>query len=855
MASWPESPANLFFVLEMLISSLRCFVMCIGALGAFSSGVIAKAVDPPEPKTASEIYWSLQKLNTLGRVLYMAAHPDDENTSLIAYLSLGRQYDAGYLSLTRGDGGQNLIGPELREQLGVIRTQELIEARGVDRGRQFFSRAVDFGYSKTAEETFRIWDREAILADTVWVIRNFQPDVIVTRFNPEDGYTHGHHTASAILAVEAFEAAADPAKFPEQLEFVEPWQVKRVVWNTSSWFFRRSGQQFDENDYVELEVGGYSPLLGRSYNEIASVSRSMHRSQGFGTRTDRGSRREYFKVLVGEEMASDLLDGVDTSWNRVEGGRLVQNRVDSIIADFDLRNPANSVPQLIELKGALASIVQSDWVKRKSEEVDAIIVDCLGLDMRMVADVPYVAAGQKIEVTLEALNRTQVRTKLESLRFNFAEEIVGSGKVLGFNEGIQMLTTVKIPSSMPLPQPYWLERKGTLGMFSVSEQSLIGKAENDPHFYGIASLLVEGEEIELKLPLVFREVDPAFGERIKPVVQLPLVSISFVSSVSLFPNYEPREVTVEVSSLQGTASGQLKLDLPSDWDVTPREISVDPIAEGSSKLFTFLVTPIERSEQAEIQAKLSRGDEIFSTSVTRIKYEHIREQTIFEPASTEAISLKVEKAGQRIGYIPGAGDSVADSLREIGYEVVELNPKSIDAARLEGFDSVVLGIRAYNTVEGIGSVMDALYAFVETGGTVVVQYNTSHRLNLQNIAPFPLSLSRDRVTDEFAAVEVLAPDHPVLNFPNKIEKGDFDGWVQERGLYFPNEWSDAFTPILSLADPGEPASEGSLLVAQHGDGYFVYTGLSWFRQLPAGVPGAYRIFANLVSLGHEVEKR
>lgn len=828
--------------------SLVCILMIVGA---FFSHAAAKPVSPPEPATGSEILWSLQKLDTLGRVLYVAAHPDDENTRLISYLSLGRKYDTAYLSLTRGDGGQNLIGPELRDQLGVIRTQELLEARRIDGGLQFFSRAKDFGYSKTATETFAIWDREQVLADTVWVVRQFQPDVIVTRFSPIPSSTHGHHTASAILALEAFEAAADASRFPEQLPYVEPWQAKRVVWNTSRW----QGADSGAGDGATIDVGGYDPLLGKSYNEIASASRSMHLSQGFGTRIDRGSRLESFQLLAGDAFQTDLFNGVDTSWRRVEDSDTIRSAVAKLIANFAVGNPAASVPALLELRERLESLGDSPWIERKRAELDGIVLACMGMDMRLVNTGPYVRNGDTLNLELELINRSSIDARLLSVSLPFAGFSQKASVDLPLNAPVSYAVKAKVPDAAPLPQPYWLASAGTLGMFDVKDLLLIGKDENDSAFLALAEIEVRGSVLSVELPLVYREVDPAKGESIRPVLNLPAAAVSFATPVSLFPNFESKELVVSVAALLSPAEGRLSLELPNGWSAEPSFYDVDTIPRNEERSYVFRVTPRAQSEEVVLKARLSTPQQVFDQSLARIHYEHIREQTVFSLASTRAVSLEVARAGDRVGYLPGAGDSVADSIREIGFDVHQLPVEGFRAADLEGLDTVVVGIRAFNTLDGIGAIMEELFSFAAEGGTVIVQYNTSHRLKSATLAPYSISLSRNRVTDETAEVRVIAPNHPVMTVPNQIGPADFSGWTQERGLYFPSSWDSAFQPIFSMSDPGERASEGSLLVAKYGKGYFVYTGISWFRQLPAGVPGAYRIFANLLSLGHASENR
>src|SRR3954454_6799849 len=334
------------------------------AAAILAAASMANSADAPpllsqEQMNASEIQLALEKFSVLGRVLYIAAHPDDENTNLMAFWSNGSLYDAAYLSVTRGDGGQNLIGPELGERLGVIRTEELLEARRIDHGKQFFTRAIDFGFSKTADETMRIWDHDKILADVVWVIRKFRPDVIVTRFSPEDQLPHGHHTASAILAHEAFAAAADPNRFPEQLAFVKPWRPTRLVWNTSPFFFSNRHLPFDPTGLTVLEAGGYNSLLGKAYTEIAAASLSMHKSQGVGSPPRRGARKEYFKLLEGRPMTESLFDGIDTTWARVPNSGSLANEIRQIISTFNAADPAASVPKLLDLRKALAANIPS----------------------------------------------------------------------------------------------------------------------------------------------------------------------------------------------------------------------------------------------------------------------------------------------------------------------------------------------------------------------------------------------------------------------------------------------------------------------------------------------------------------
>src|SRR5262249_1771181 len=374
----PGSP-----MLHVTHRTITHYRSAVAAIATFAIMCMANAADAqpllsPEQINATEIQLALQKLNVLGRVLYVAAHPDDENTNLMALWANGSLYDSAYLSITRGDGGQNLLGPELGERLGVIRTEELLDARRVDHGKQFFTRAIDFGFSMTADETLRIWDHDKILADVVWVIRNFRPDVVVTRFSPEDQLTHGHHTASAILAQEAFVAASDSNRFPDQLAFVKPWKPTRLVWNTSPFFFKNRNLPLDATGLTVLEAGDYNPLLGKAYTEIAAASLSMHKSQGVGSPPRRGARKEYFKLLQGQPMTSSIFEGVDTSWSRVPNSEPIATEIHQIILKFNPADPAASVPDLLKLRQAMSGIKDESWIPEKKADLDKIIAACLG---------------------------------------------------------------------------------------------------------------------------------------------------------------------------------------------------------------------------------------------------------------------------------------------------------------------------------------------------------------------------------------------------------------------------------------------------------------------------------------------
>ena len=803
----------------------------------------------PEATSGGEIQLALQKLNVLGRVLYIAAHPDDENTNLMAFWANGSLYETAYLSITRGDGGQNLIGPELRERLGVIRTEELLAARRLDHAQQFFSRAVDFGFSKTAEETLRIWDHEKILSDVVWVIRKFRPDVIVTRFSPEDHLTHGHHTASAILAEEAFAAASYPNRFPEQLALVKPWRPTRLVWNTSPFFFTNRNLPFDPTGLTILEAGGYNPLLGKAYTEIAAASVSMHKSQGVGRPPLRGARKEYFKPLEGKPMTSALFDGVDTNWSRVANSEPVAAKIRQIISDFHPADPAASIAELLELRQALSELKDGDWVPEKKAELDQIIAACLGLHVEASTTNATITPGQTADIKLEAINRCNIPVTLQEVRFPLSGDSTRIDKALPPDELIAKNVSCKIPENTPYSQPYWLRQPGTLGTFAVDDQKLIGLPENPPHLPIEITLQLNGQELRYVVDTRYRTVDPVAGELRQSLVIAPPVFTDFANPVLMFATNQPKSVSVRVIASTGPVKGQLKLTAPDGWHVDPAAVQIDLKGANAETVAAFTVKPPEQDSEGTLRAIASIEGREYSFGHVRISYPHIGVHILMPRAEVTVVRADIRKKGERIGYIPGAGDDVPESLQQIGYTVKMLSDADITAKNLAQFSAVVLGIRAYNTDDRISTWLPELFTYVKNGGVAIAQYNTTADLKTKEMAPYPLEISRDRVTDENAEVRILVPNHPLVTTPNKITSKDFDGWVQERGLYFPNKWDAAWTPILSCNDPNEKPLDGGLLVAKSGKGFFIYTSYSWFRQLPAGVPGAYRLFANMVSLG------
>jgi LmbE family N-acetylglucosaminyl deacetylase len=806
--------------------------------------VYAQAYSQPDMiRSSGDLQIAIQKLNILGSILLVAAHPDDENTAALAYFSKARKYRSAYLAMTRGDGGQNLIGPEKGAEIGIIRTQELLEARKIDGAEQFFTRAIDFGYSKTPKETFEFWGKDQILADVVWIIRKFRPDVIISRFPPGRSAGHGHHTAAGILIVEAFDAAADPNKFPEQLIYVRPWRAKRIVWN--SWRMDRN----EIGSSVRINIGKYEPLLGKSYSEISAESRSMHKSQGFGSEGERGNRYDNFLLVNGVPMMDDILDGIDTSWKRVPGGRTVGIILSSVIAAFDPDNPARSIPGFLEAHKELKKLGNSYWVDLKRKELLRVIQSSAGLWMETIADDFAASPGGEIRVRTTLVNRSDHPLTIQTIRFPGITPDSNENRILINNEPVRIDKILRLPDNFPVSQPFWLKEASAKGIFSIRDQNLVGVAENPPSIQADITLISSGELLEYSVPLLFRWEDRVDGELYRPFEVRPLVTVNVEDKVRIFTGNNSQEIAVRVKSHSPDISGKVRLKGPEYWKVYPSVISFSTENKYEEKQIVFTVTPPEGPDEAEFTVEVEINGKLYTKSLVEISYPHIDHQVVFPESRIKAVKFDVKKAGSRVGYIPGAGDEVPVGLRSLGYDVTNISDDILENGDLSPFDAIVTGVRAYNTRESLRQSQPRLLEYVKNGGTLLIQYNVANGLVTDEIGPYPFTIGRDRVSVEDAHVTFLDPDHQLLNFPNKISQADFEGWVQERGLYFASRWDDNYETIIASHDPDEADKAGSILFARYGKGVFIYTGISWFRELPAGVPGAYRLFANLISAG------
>jgi len=818
---------------------LRILVLFLFA--AFFSTINSLSAQTPKSWTSAEIYQGLRKLNVLGSVLYIAAHPDDENTRLITYFSKDRLFRTGYLSMTRGDGGQNLIGNEQGVELGLIRTQELLAARRVDDGEQFFTRAYDFGFSKNPAETFTKWDKEKILSDVVWVIRQFQPEVIITRFPTTGEGGHGHHTASAILANEAFTAAADPNRFPEQLQYgVKPWQVKRILWNT----FNFGNTNTTAENQFKIDAGGYNPLLGKSYGEIAAESRSQHKSQGFGVPASRGAALEYFKTTGGDAPVTDIMDGIDLTWKKVNGGTAISKIIDRLIASFDLLHPEKSVKGLVELYKSISALPASYWKLQKIKEVQQLIEQCSGLFIEATASEQFAVQEDSVKINFLMNNRLGVNAIIKQVKLDKFDSLLNQS--LDKNKNLVFSKTVFVPISKEITQPYWLENKMEQGYFNVTNQQKIGQANVDAAYTMIATLTIEGQEFNFSKPVKYKYTDPVKGEVYQPLTIVPAATLGDISPFYLKNNNDEiidAALTARRTNSFDKSTGTPHTNGSSDTLALPLNYN---LKKGGVLHFSFAVKDLKNEPYKLVVDESNRPGKIQKS----IYYDHIPAITYFKDAVTTIDSFNLQIYGKRIGYIVGAGDKVPEALEQMGYEVTILGNKELSRNNLQQFDAIIAGVRAYNTDEWLNSHYDALMKYVNDGGNLIVQYNTSTQIGpiRAKIGPYNFDITRTRVTDENVPVKFINAEDSVLNFPNKITADDFNGWVQERSIYHAANWDKNFRTVFSMNDPGENPDEGSLIIAKYGKGYFSYTGIVFYRELPAGVHGAYRLMANLIAL-------
>lgn len=806
------------------------------------------------PSKSSEIYRELKTLKQLPKVLYLAAHPDDENTGLLSWLINDQNVETGYLSLTRGDGGQNLLGTEQGAALGLIRTHELLEARKLDGAQQFFTRAIDFGFSKNTTDTFKQWDENSIIADVVWTIRKFRPDVIICRFPPTAAAGHGQHAASAVAAEKAFKLAGDKTAFPDQLKYVNVWQPKRVLWNT----FRFGGVNTTAENQLKVTVGQYDAQLGMGYGELAGLSRSLHKSQGAGTQSIAGIRTEYFSHVIGEPAKTTLFDGVTKTWTS-HGNADIDQSLDKIISAFNFNNPDLSLPALFTLRKKIVALQDADLKKDKLKSLDYIILSCAGFMGEVVTNQAEAVAGDKHNFRLNLISRATNPVVLEDVKWlNQSESF---NKKLSKDSLITIQHDIQIPTDAALTEPYWLAKSPVnAATFSVPNDTLIGLPEAESPLNVLLGLRIGSEKFQVKLPLSFKKLDPVRGDVVETLRIVPALELKFTQ-----PLYVAREnedlhlsLNVKVNSSKKFSNGKVNLmyngerlggaDLSS---LNGKDTTIDYVIP-KTKLAAIHLSRLQ------LDANFVADGVTYNKKQILIQYPHLPTLQYFAPATAAIMKGDIQAKVKKVGYIEGAGDFIPDFLRIAGVQVdvlkdedfygnIEESTGNGSQNKLSQYDAIVLGVRANNTEKKLGRWMPFLWSYVKGGGNLVMQYNTNQDTTVDKLGMYNFSIANKRVTEENAAVKILNPNHKLLNFPNKITADDFKGWVQERGAYFPAQWDAAYEPLFEMHDTDEEPLQGSTLYAKYGKGNFIYTPLAFFRQLPAGNVGAARLFFNFLS--------
>ena len=796
--------------------------------------------------SASNISSMLEKLDVFGKVLYIAAHPDDENTRLIAYLANEKKYETAYLSATRGGGGQNFLGTHLKDNLGLIRTQELLEARKIDGGQQFFTSAIDFGYSKEPIETLNFWNEEKILSDFVWIIRKFRPDIIITRFNQTPYITHGHHTASTMLADKAFNLAGDPSAFPEQLKHVKIWKPKRLMWNTSRRFFNLD--DYDIDKMIKIDVGVYNNKIGKSYNEIASESRSMHKSQAFGSLRRRGSEVELIVHTQGVKAENDIMDGVDTSWDRIKPNDALKSYLRQAKDSFNIDKPYQIIDYLSLAYRELNRVFDRDWRSIKKNEIKNLIKASSGLFFEALSNVELASYGEEVKIKFDVINRSPYPIKLDKIQLNEKEFIIDDS--LKNNKLFSVEKSFQLPLEYEVSEKYWLKNPSEFGSYNIDDQKLITEPDNKPVLEAKFIFKVNGQQISYISPVTYKLNSPINGDEYRPFNIGNPIYLNPKNDLEYLVNTNKKNLEVEVISGANNISARIYLDAPEGTKVDPEFYDINFKNNNEKKLLNFNVSLSDNKNSInKVSYNAKIDDKIFSRGINKIIYSHISHQTRFPKSEVSLIKFDLNVKAKNIAYIMGSGDKIPESLSLVGYKVDLFDKNDINIDNLKDYDALIVGVRAFNSDKSLLDIKPQLMNFMESGGNVIIQYNTSRNLDVNKFSPYPFTLSRNRVSQENAPVRIINSKHPALNYPNKISLEDFNGWVQERGLYFPNSWSNDFETIISSNDKGESPNNGGILISKVGEGYFVYTSYSWFRQLPAGVSGAYKIFTNLISLG------
>lgn len=817
---------------------MKKILLALAALAAYQHTTAQQV----RPANSAQIYHEIAQLKNLTNVLYFAAHPDDENTRLLAWLVNEKNIRTAYFSLTRGDGGQNILGTEQGAALGLIRTHELIEARKLDGAEQYFSRAVDFGFSKNYNETFKHWNAQWLTEDAVWVIRKFRPDVIICRFPPNEQAGHGQHAASAIIAAKAFKAAGDKTQYTDQLAYVKPWKPKSLVWNT----FKFGDRNTTAENQLKLPVGQYSPLSGMGSSELAGISRSIHRSQGAGTPSVPGVQTEYFKYVDGDSLSESLFDGIDITWNRVDRPE-IGDAIKQILKAYNFRHPEESLESLIALRKQIETVENTYWRTQKLAELDEIILHCAGIMAELTTKQPEATAGSKIPFTLRMIARAGMPVRVKSIKWPDAD--TATNIRLSEDTLFTLDHNVIIPANTPITEPYWLSQVGPANdHYTPGNAMQRGYPEAPNILAATVRVKIGSNYFDMQVPLSYKKLDPTHGDMIEPLRIVPAASLDFTSGNLLVMQPDGSiKAEVHIRSFKNIHNGRLRVY----GNMQSAVVDNLDLPKGDTSI--VLTIPAEKTKSINgdftLYADLSSDGDYANRKQNLIQYEHIPTLQYFTRTSIKVLKPNWKTTAKRIGYIPGAGDLTGNILSLTGLQVDVLKAEDMSADKLKKYDAVLVGVRAVNTEKRMALWMHPLLEYVHNGGTLVMQYNTLQDMSTTNIGPYPFTLTSQRTTEEDAAVDFLLPKHKLMNYPNAITHEDFNDWVQERGLYYPVKYDDKYQALFSMHDTGEQPLTGSTLYAQYGKGHYIYTSLSFFRQLPAGNKGAIRLMMNMLSVG------
>jgi LmbE family N-acetylglucosaminyl deacetylase len=853
------------------MTSVRiAFLLIIFALLSISREAL-RGAEIAEDRGSMGLSQVLKRLDVVGSVLHTGAHPDDENSALLAWLARGQGVRTAYLSATRGEGGVNLVGSELFEDLGVIRTEELYGARRLDHAQQFFTPNYEFGFSKSAEDTFTKWPRQQVLGDFVRVIRQFRPEIIISRFTGTSRDGHGHHQVAGIITQEAFKVAADASQFPE---YGRPWQAKKLY---------LSGMGNDQNQAapagIAMNVGEFDLALGRSYSQIASEGRSLHRSQAQGGAQDAGPRQTRLQLVQKTVTVADDAPLFAGTLHKLQhlaqldaslAGTLndIEQRVNAIRQKVNLLRPSEIVPDL----AAAVSLLQQARAKTSVEHVRFLLQqkeedfhEALRLAAGLVFDVTAsddtVVPGQEFNLTVSVTNGGPYAfgdgATVPELPAGWIVTPDGSTGSLQPGQRRDQKFKIKVPANADFTQPYWLRQPRRGDRFMWPNVAGGGLPPEEVVLSARASIDYQGTAISMKRPAEFRRVDRMLGEQRTALKVVPALSVVVSPDIAIVPlkGSRQKEFTVTVENQNPAAvNGEVTLILPAGWSASPASRAVNLTQQGEKASLQFIVSVPATAGDYVVQAVAKSAGQEFKSGYTTIAYPHIETRYVYSAAESKVQVLDVATTISSVGYVEGTGDAVPDGLRQLGIQVTMLSPKDIATADLSKFPAIVLGVRAYAVRDDLRAYNKRLLEYVSNGGTLVVQYNRSNEVGNIQIAPYPITMANvnqnntERVTHEDAPVKIIDPASKILNVPNKISERDFDGWIDERGTFFLRSWDAQYAAPLESSDPGEPGRAGGLVLAKYGKGTYVYAGYSFFRQLPAGVKGAYRLFANLVSI-------